>query len=459
MQSIETRLHFGLVLSLAALIGTAWWFGHETLHRSTQGYVLSRLAHDAEALLGRLRRDPTGQRLEPELAVTSIYHQPLSGHYYIIDSKQNLRRRSRSLWDQDIDYGLMGPGEVRHWNSREILGQRLLVRSAGYRLGNDEVTITVAEDLAPLLEVLHDFERLLALLAIFGFGLAMLLQRLIVRRTFRALEPVYQDIERLEGRETSQLTEQVPSEIQPLVQKVNRLLSVYGKRLERSRNAAGNLAHALKTPLNLVLQLLAQDRPPLTPAERAICREQIHHVRALVERELKRARIAGSGHAGSSFEPAAELPALKALLLRMYPAKDLVIQCQVDLNGSTEGSILADREDMLELLGTLLDNACKWAKRTVACQVGADQDGVRMCIEDDGPGCSEEELRSIGLRGARLDERVSGHGLGLSIAKEIVELYGGKIDFYRSTRFGGFGVAVRLPLKTGRGFAKHETRR
>jgi signal transduction histidine kinase len=455
--SLEGRLHLGLGLSLAVLVALAWWLGHDALHRSTEAYVLSRLQHDTEALLGGLREIPAEATGPARDGMMPIYAQPLSGHYFKV-LRGGEAVRSRSLWDQDIALDPLSPGAVRHWKSQGPAGQRLLVRAAGYRLAGGDATLAVAEDLTPLEGILRRFEWLMAGLAAAGLSLMLLVQRTIVRRTFRRLRPVYRDIEALEQGTTRRLTEAVPREIAPLVRKLNGLLEVYERRLERSRNAAGNLAHALKGPLNLLRQELARegDTDGASPAGggRALCREQVERVRALVERELKRARIAGAGRPGSYFEPAAEMPMLADLLRRMYHDKGLAIACDTPPGGA----FAVDREDMLELLGTLLDNACKWAAGRVRCVMDsgpagggertneAGQAGLRVRIEDDGPGCPPEELAAIAARGARLDESIAGHGLGLSIAREIVESYGGRLDLGPSPDLGGFSARVWIPV-------------
>ena len=445
MQSLEGRLHLGLTVSLALLIGASWWLGHDALHRSTEAQVLSRLQHDAEALLGTLRDASDALGDTDGDSVMPIYRQPLSGHYFKLLMGDRVLR-SRSLWDQDIALRPLSPGEVTRWRTTGPDGQQLLVRAAGYRVRGQAATVAVAEDLTPLRDVLRGFERSVAALALGGLVLMVLVQRWIVRRTFRRLRPVYRDIEALEQGATSHLTERVPDEIAPLVRKLNGLLSVYGKRLERSRSAAGNLAHAIKGPLNLMVQELERGTGPLDPERRGVCREQVERVRTLLERELKRARIAGGGRPGSLFDPAAELPPLTDLLLRMHHDKVLDLECAIE-PGFT---VAVDREDMLELIGTLLDNACKWAERRVRCGFGsggpgAAGPGVTFTVEDDGPGCDASDLVAIAARGARLDESVAGHGLGLSIAREIVDSYGGRLGLGRSADLGGLRAEVWLP--------------
>ena len=440
--SLETRLQIGLTVTLAVLIAGAWWLGHIALHRSTEAQTLSRLQHDAEALLGELSLSITPGGAPTADGMMPTYHQPQSGYYFkVLGLGEPIR--SRSLWDSDLDIRPLTVGEQANWRAAGPDQQQLLVRSAGYWLGDREITVAVAEDMAPLESVLQEFELLFAVLACVGLGLAFLTQRFLVRHTFARLGPVYRDIQGLEHGTRQRITEDVPREILPLVKKLNGVLEVYDKRLQRSRNAAGNLAHALKTPLNLIMQQLGQGQGNLGPADRGLCRDQVLRIRQLVEHELKRARIAGGGTPGSLFDPGAELPVLKDVVLRLYPDKRLELDCRIELHRP----LAADREDMLELLGSLLDNACKWANRRVRCRLEPHSDDIVFTVEDDGPGCSEAERDELGTRGLRLDERVAGHGLGLSIVREIVDLYHGRISFGRSRELQGLEVQVFLPLR------------
>lgn len=164
-------------------------------------------------------------------------------------------------------------------------------------------------------------------------------------------------------------------------------------------------------------------------------------IRRLTERELRRSRLSGGGSPGQQFDAAVEMPPLIQALQRLHEGKNLDIQTQ----NLPDGSLPLDREDMLELLGNLLDNACKWAERKV--RVSIEQvDGVEIHVEDDGPGVNEALLQQLTERGVRIDEQISGHGLGLAIVKEVTQLYGGRLEFDRSPLMGGLRVRVRLPL-------------
>lgn len=441
-QSIEARLQLGLGLSLALLIAAAWWLGHEALHRTAETYVLSRLQHDAEAILGSVDLDPKDGLRLGRSAITPVYNQPYSGHYFVLGVAGGALRRSRSLWDQPLPLQPRQPGESDSWHQSGPLNQDLLVWSGGFRHKGLDLTLMVAEDLTPLHATLRSFERLFALMAIGGLAAIALLQHLVIRRAFARLEPVYKDIDALEQGGTRSLTESVPTEILPLVRKINRLLTVYTQRLERSRNAAGNLAHALKAPLSLMMRQLETQSDTRDPTEPALLLEQVERIQTLLERELKRARLAGEVGPGMHFDPRTEMPVLQRLLERMYPNKTLDLHCRMDQTGV----LPADREDMLELIGTLMDNACKWAKTQAQCVIEPAGTGVRIRVEDDGPGCGQAQIDAITNRGVRLDEAVQGHGLGLSIAREIVDLYGGHLDLGRSETLGGFRVEITLPL-------------
>lgn len=441
MKSLEGRLQLGLAASLVVLIGAVWWIGHAALHRTADAFVLSRLSHDAEALVGALSRNADGRLELGQQRLTPVYHQPYSGHYFVIEARDGQRIRSRSLWDQDLSGRPLEPGVSEYWRAVGPEQQRLLVLGGGYRLEGGEFSLAVAEDVTPLDHALVQYERLFAAMAIVGLILMLLVQRFVVRHAFATLIPVYRDIGRLESGETVALTEQVPSEILPLVRKLNRLLLLFTQRLERSRTAAGNLSHAIKGPLGLLRQQLNDPALSIDAHTRDALVEQVERLRRLAERQLKRARLAGAGGAGLRFDPNEELPTLARLLARIHAPK--VLDIQLDIR--TSGPLDADREDMLELLGNLVDNACKWAERRARCSLLTEGKTLVLKVEDDGPGCSPSEIDAITGRGVRLDEEVSGHGLGLAIAKEIVESYRGRIAFGRSSALGGLCAEVRLP--------------
>jgi signal transduction histidine kinase len=450
MRSLEGSLHLGLALSLAVLIGGAWWLGHLALHRTADAFVLSRLQHDADALLdGVLHNgDPAhgdaGPILSPRTSALAIYDRAASGHYYVIRDSAGRELRSGSLGDRGLVLPELAPGVTRSWRTQGPAGQQLLVWGGTFIRKGRSLTLATAEDITPLNEAVDGFEHDFAAIALAGLVLAILVQRLVVRRAFRRLDPVYGEIERLERGALGQLSESVPKELWPLVRKLNRLLRSYAQRLERSRHAAGNLAHTLKGPLTVLGQQLEREGPTLPPALFRSLRDGLSDIARRMDRELRRARLAGDLGPGARFDPAADLPPLTDLLRHIYRDKGLEIEALVPA-----GTFPADREDLLELLGVLTDNACKWAGTRVRLELSLGPTGLDLTVEDDGPGCPESELAALTGRGTRVDEGVSGHGLGLSIAQEIVALYGGTLELGRSSALGGFRARVDLPNPVG----------
>ena len=438
MISLERRLHLGLVLSIAGFTLLFLLLGGYAVRQLSEENMLGRMEHDAEALLGAVHMD--GQGL-PASRLSPVYMQPQSGHYFEVKIDGQKPELSRSLWDFDLPMPVLQPGERR---VRRLAGpseQVLLQLSIGYRKQGSSLVISVAENIAPLDRQILNYQLGFAIGAFVLLGLLLLMQRRLVQKSFMPLEKVRQQVRRVVNGEQQRLDDSVPSEVFPLVTEINRLLALLETRLTRSRHALGNLAHALNTPLNLITQEL--DDGDLREDLRGRLGNRVQRIHQLVERELKRARLAGSGSPGQYFDPAAEIPNLIQVLNGMYRSRHLEFQFP-ELPAT---ALALDREDMLELLGNLLDNACKWSRGRVALDIAINDD-IHLQVEDDGPGVAEQDLQHLAGRGVRIDEQSPGHGLGLAIVQDIVKLYNGSLDFSRSEKLGGLCVRVRLPISS-----------
>ncbi len=439
MNSIERKLQFSLSLSILLLMLVLGWLLFITVQQLTDRFISSRLQHDAESILASLTIDNKGKLLIKHTQDSGIYYQPYSGHYYIIVTKDQAPLRSRSLWDSSLEIKQINPGEQQQWHIHGPSNQALLIWSGGYSKFDKNITIAMAEDLTPLRQQLFFYSSIFIGISILFLGILLAAQRYIVRRSFKTLDTISNELHQLEQGSIRQLVKDAPIEVQPLVSEVNRLISLMDQRLQRSRNALGNLAHALKGPLNLITQLCDNDVLKQFPDIR---NELLQHTKILqqhIDHELKRARLAGSGGSGQYFYPQQELPSLEKLLLRLYPHKSLQIQHAYPSTALGD----TDRDDMLELLGNLLDNACKWANNKVTYSINLDKD-IHIIVADDGPGCSTEQLQILTQRGVRLDESMPGHGLGLAIVKDIVKLYEGELSFDQSPDLGGLRVNITL---------------
>ena len=435
MRSIQRRLSLGLagvmvVVGLVLAQSSLWLFDH-----SLRRYLKEDLKEETQTLLAALVRGPGGVQLD-ERRLDPTFQRPFSGHYFRIDFAEQTWR-SRSLWDRDLEQppgeGLQdGLGDGPH-------GQHLLVYRADYQRLGQHFSISVAQDYTPILE---SFRRLQWLgLGLGGCALLLILlaQRYTVRAALRPLEKVRMQIAQLQQGRRSELDSQVPEELEPLVGQINRLLAHTEDTLKRSRNALGNLGHALKTPLAVLVSLSEREELRERPELQATLREQLAQIQQRLERELGRARLAGEALPGAHFDCAAELPGLIATL-GMIHGRGLQLEWQAE-----SGLCLPwDREDLLELLGNLLDNACKWADAKVQLGLAQEEGGYRLWVDDDGPGIDPQRRETVLGRGTRLDEQVAGHGLGLGIVRDIVDAWGGSLSLEDSP-LGGLRVSIRLP--------------
>ncbi len=418
----------GLVLAQTSL----WLF-----EVGLQRYLEAGLRNDSESLLMALVRGPLGLQLD-ERRLSPAYQRPFSGHYFHIDFADN-HWRSRSLWDQELPL-LDHPG--LHSNLQlGPEGQQLLVLRADYRRLGQSISISVAQDYTPVRESFQRMRQVGLGLGLTGLLLILVLQRVTVRRALRPLENAREQIAQLQQGQRSQLDDQVPLELVPLVAQINHLLAHTEDSLKRSRNALGNLGHALKTPLAVLLSLASGEKLDAHPELRKILREQLAQVQQRLNRELNRARLAGDALPGAQFDCAAELPGLLATLNMIHGD-----HLNLDYTAPSGLHLPWDREDLLELLGNLLDNACKWADAEVRLSIVETAEGFVLAVEDDGPGIPEAQRDQVFSRGTRLDEQTDGHGLGLGIARDIVEAWGGELVLQES-EWRGLKVVVELPRR------------
>ncbi len=243
-----------------------------------------------------------------------------------------------------------------------------------------------------------------------------------------------------DGRE-QRLEGGYPAEVQPLVSDLNALLDHRAQLVERAISKAGDLAHGLKTPL----AVLGQEAERLTSAGQyepaAIIGQQVERMRRQIDYHLAHARAAASGStlgANCGVEPSVR--GLERTLSRLYIEKGVSIQHTI----SPAHRVRAQREDLDEMLGNLLDNACKWAKSRVSVESVEDNGAIAIVVEDDGPGIAPDLRERVLQRGVRADEAAPGSGFGLAIVRDLAELHGGSISLEASPK-GGVRARLTLP--------------
>lgn len=439
--SLGLRLALGLGLSLVLLFAAQIWVVGFEVRQLSHDMLGSRLEHDIEEILTALEPAADGQMQFTPGRLSTIYNRPFSGHYFVVHTGGQTIH-SRSLWDENLPEPGIG---LHHGVGPQ--GQPLLLLTRSFKKDGRSIGITVAEDTSTFDDDARHFQHRLLLLALVIFFGLLTLQAVIVRLSLSSLNKVRQELRQLERGETEQLSQTVPAEIQPLVDEVNRLLVLMRQRLQRSRNALGNLAHALKTPLTLIGQALQRGEAVDEEARQRLL-GHVGDIQQRIDRELSKARLAGLSHAGVWNRPKADLEDVAKALMAVHAGRLLAVA----VNVPPHLHIAADREDMLELAGNLMDNACKWSKTRVDLMLERQPEALVIRVEDDGPGMEEAEMQQLLQRGVRADESIPGHGLGLAVVHDIVSAYGGDISFGHSG-LGGLSVVVTLPQTRGGGRA------
>lgn len=431
--SLQRRITIGLAVSLAVIFSAQLWAASQSARHVVENSIAQNLDHETENLLAALARQPDGSlALKPD-AESPIYRRVYSGHYFAIHHGGGFIR-SRSLWDEDFP---ALPDGLQHVAGPK--GQTLLAKTASFNRAGQQVTITAAEDVTVIDAEIAAFRNRYAAVGVITLALLLTAQMLIVRVALKPLERARMEAVRLERGETETLETDVPAELIPFITQLNRLANITRKRLARSRNALGDLAHALKTPLAAIMQAAEHEKVKGDEELYLLINQSADKMARLMDKELRKARLAGGYLPGKGFDMEEDIPPLLKTLELMHRGKAVRVEARypkTHLSGF-------DSADMMELLGTLLDNAFKWAKGAVSLAMTLDN-AFAITIEDDGPGCPPDMMARIAERGVRLDESVPGHGLGLAIARDIVESYNGLIEF-SSSPLGGLRVTIIFP--------------
>lgn len=370
---------------------------------------------------------------------------PGSGLYgTVLDDSGAPVWRSRSALGMGLPFGgPLPPGERRFDLRRDAEGTSYLVARYGVTWATGPVpigyTFAVAEDL-------HAYHRELArfrnsLLGWLGLMAVLMLAALLptLHWGLAPLRRVATEVAAVESGAREQIRGDYPLELRALTGNLNALLAHERAQQRRLDNALGDLAHSLKNPLAVVRATVDPDR--LEPATARLLSEQLARMDHIIGYQLQRARSRTGTAAGLAPPvPVRRLTErLTATLDKVYRDRDIAVQIQVD----PDLAFRAVEGDLMELLGNLLDNAYKWARGRARITASNGHTGIEITVEDDGPGIPEDAARRVTERGARADEGTPGHGIGLAVAREICEAYGGGLTIGRSA-LGGALVRVRM---------------
>ncbi len=398
-------------------------------------YVLTALIASAE--IGpekevRFNREPADQR----------FLESYSGLYWQVSGKGFEDFPSRSLWDRRLAYG-NGHRDlgVHIYDSTQFRDEKLRIIERDVRLPGSPVRwrFQVAGSRVGLDEQIKALQQtLLVSFLMLAIGLIVM----AALQTFYGLWPlrkVREEIALMRAGQSRQIDRAMPVEVAPMVEELNGLIAHNERQAEEARRHAGNLAHALKTPLTVIMNAATANADDLGPTVIRVATT----MRRQVDHHLARARAVGRrGNAHSRADVWPSLESVERAVGRLYS------HVRFDLDGPKDLKAHVERQDLDEMLGNLIENAAKYGGGSVFVTVKAQAGFVEFLVEDDGRGIPESERQRLFDRGARLDTGKPGTGLGLAIVRDVAEIYDGTVSLEESEDLGGLLVRLRLPAAT-----------
>ncbi|HKT27169.1 ATP-binding protein [Dyella sp.] len=456
--SLAARAALTTGLVLAAFLGAVGWTLSRTYAASELNKLQARLHDYVITYIAGTDPRRDGTPLMPDTPPDPMFSRPGSGLYAVVIGDHGFHWESSSALQRDFSFlHPLQPGQQQFIGPVDTELGRLYYFSFGVALdvpvaaGAPErppvhLTFTVAQTEAELESNTTVYRRsLVGWLATLGVML-IVLQLLLLRWSLTPLRKVASDMSRVERGQSDHLDSQYPAELTGLTGRINGFIDSEREQRTRYRNTLADLAHSLKTPLAVIRsQVEASELPPNV---RAPVLDQVRRMDELVAYQLARAATTGRQTFAAAAVPiAGRAEDLVQSLEKVYAAKNVL--CEFDIEDGA--AFYGEQGDLLELMGNLLENAFKWAGHHVLLvvkaqrQPGRPRPGLLLSVEDDGPGIEDDMVEKILQRGVRGDERVKGHGIGLSIVQDIVRAYNGELTVDRSPEFGGARFSVALP--------------
>ena len=398
-----------------------------------------QLEYVLRSLITSAQIDRDGDVVFNREAADQRFLEPGSGLYWQVSGRGHEDFPSRSLWDRRLAHGGEHEDrEVHDYDSSQFADEKLRVVERDVTLPGSPTRwrFQVAESRAELDAQIAVLRRTLVrsfLLLALGLVVLAALQTLY---GLWPLRRVRAEIAAMRAGASNRITRAMPNEVSPMVEELNALVAHNERQAEEAREHAGNLAHALKTPLTVIMNAATAHAEDLADT---VCREATT-MRRQVDHHLARARAVGRrGSAHSRAEVWPSLEAVERAVGRLYR------HVRLDMTGPRDLAVHVERQDLDEMLGNLIENAAKYGGGSVFVTVAGAGGFVEIAIEDDGAGIPEEERGRIFDRGARLDTGKPGTGLGLAIVRDVAEIYGGTVALEESEDLGGLLVRLRLP--------------
>ncbi|NVD06780.1 ATP-binding protein [Vibrio sp. JPW-9-11-11] len=432
--SLKSRLVLAAIVWLTAMVFAVGVSVPSQLHHYMVDDTKDQLNLFIDEVSASIEADETGNITLSSNLSDPRFSRPYSGLYWSAQTESD-RLRSRSLWDKNMTFERDGKRLFGARDETLIYVQTNLY----YPDYNGPIEVTIGIDEQPIRETVGSImSQLWVILALLYFGILAVII-LQVQWSLIPLSKMHKELSQLRAGEKTRLDQEYPKEVAPVVSDLNALIFHYQELLQRARHHAGNMSHALKTPLsvlnNEINTLDKQTQQQLLPS--------VEQIQTQIDYHLGRARMAGSEHILSvRCNVAQRIDAISMAFDKVYASRQITLVNELD----SEIEVAVDQTDLDEMVGNLLENAYKWSSTIIRVHSLPSDDGsIKIMIEDDGPGIPKESVPRAVERGVRLDETTPGSGLGLNIVSEMAHSYRGKLDLEVSS-LGGLNAILTLKL-------------
>ncbi len=435
--SLVNRLLLTSLVLLPVFMSLGSLMLYTAFKASLETSLKNQMQSQAYALMSDAELDKQELKM-PALTAEPSFQQTSSGHFaWITDQNQLLWRSPSSILLDEQTLRLhspLNPGEIEFKTPSDKSPYYELIYDTAWQSDNDQklMRFVVAHDPSALLSELNSFSRKIVFW-ISGLTLILLIiQYLITRWGLKPLNKIAVDLSRLESGKIQRLKGDYPKELKPIVDNLNQVLTVQRTQRERFKNTLADLAHSLKTPLAI---MKSNDQTK----DHQIIDEQVTRMNNIISHHLSRAHL--------GYQPLAGQVAVLPLITRLTKAitkLDMYSNVDIQLNIADDVHFHGEEGDLMEIMGNLIENACKYGKSRIKVSAANSEQGLEISVEDDGPGIDVHLRTSILKRGARSDTASMGQGLGLAVVTDILSSYGGALDISTS-HLGGACFSFILP--------------
>ncbi len=446
MNSLAVRLFLSATIWIILTLFAAGFLLSDLNKKSNFAAFDDRLNLHLETLIGASRVDSSDNITVVSPIGDPRFSQPYSGWYWQINNGSKTTSRSRSMWDQVFtsDKRLIGGrsqfiDSVSNANQARVIDKKnlhIVERRISFPGISAPVLFLVSGDIKEYEDNIKEFDNTLSItLIVLGVGL-MIAVYLQVNYGLLPLNRIKKALFEIRNGDEKKLKDQYPMEVQPLATEINDLLDHNEKIVDRAKTHVGNLAHVLKTPLAVISNEVNE--------KNEVLKNQILVMKKHIDRYLKKAHLDSVGKATKEKIDIVKLTEkMLSIFVKLYPEKKILFQ-----NKMQEAFIFSSLEDLEEVIGNLIENACKFGKEKIRLKiVNIDENELVFSVSDDGTGLPKDEMNKVFARGFRLDEQKPGTGLGLNIVKDIVETYyKGEVFLKKSKELGGLEVSIKLPM-------------